>query len=234
MLPAAIVILCVLSTRAAAQDQPAPKWEIFGGYSFVYPGTDIHGVRPLGLFPLNSRLESNPRGAGVTVTYNFTRWLGLTADTSTHWGSGETTLGNKLDDTGLSNLSLGVKGTFHIRRVSPFLEILAGGHRLEPEAFHHITKFGAMVGGGLDVDVSRHFALRLLRADYMVSTYRYGPAATTGGTDLRAIRLQAGVVFLFGGHEESHVAASADCSVRPEDPISVPGVRSATNGAAPE
>jgi len=230
-LPAIIAFLCVLSATAAAQDQPAPKWEIFGGYSFLYPNTDIHGVRPLGLFPLNSRLESNPRGVGATLTYNFNRWLGFTADTSTHWGSGETTIANKLDDTGLSNLSLGVKGTFHIRRLSPFLEILAGGHRLEPEAFHHVTKFGAMFGGGLDVNVSRHFALRLFRADYMVSTYRYGPAATTTGTDLRGIRLQTGVVFRFGGHEESPAIASADCVVRPVEVFAGEPVTATASGS---
>jgi len=231
MLPATIAFLCALSTTAAAQDQPAPRWEIFGGYSFVYPGTDIHGVRPLGLLPFNSRLESDPRGAGVSLTYNFTRWLGFTADTSTHWGSGETTLANKLDDTGLSNFSFGPKATFHMGRVSPFLEVLAGGHRLMPEAFHHVTKFGAMFGGGLDVDVSRHFALRLLRADYMVSTYRFGPRATTASTDLRAIRLQAGIVFMFGGHEESRAVASADCSVRPAEVFAGEPVTATASGS---
>src|SRR4051794_11012909 len=51
--------LCGSSPRAAAQDQPAPKWELSGQYSFFYPGADVHGVLPLGLFPLSSRLESN-------------------------------------------------------------------------------------------------------------------------------------------------------------------------------
>ncbi len=218
MLSVTIAVLCTLSTPVAAQDQPAPKVEIFGGYSFLYPGTDIHGVRPLGLFPLNSRLESNPRGAGVSVTYNFTRWLGLTADLSSHWGSGETTIAKKLDDTGLSNLSFGPKATFRARRFSVFIEALAGLHRLMPEDFHHVTKFGAMMGGGVDVNVSRHFSLRLLRADYMLSTYRYGPIATTLSTDLRGIRLQTGVNFLFGGGGgEPPAPARADCSVRPTE-----------------
>ena len=31
MLPAMIVALCMFATVAAAQDQPVPKWELYGG-----------------------------------------------------------------------------------------------------------------------------------------------------------------------------------------------------------
>ena len=37
MLAVMIVVLCAFGTPAAAQDQSAPKWELFGGYSFLYP-----------------------------------------------------------------------------------------------------------------------------------------------------------------------------------------------------
>ncbi len=90
MLAATVVLLCGSSTLAAAQDQPSPKWELYGGYSFLYPGADIHGVLPLGLVPLTSRLESNPRGAGLSATYNFNRWFGLTLDGSTHGAAAKT------------------------------------------------------------------------------------------------------------------------------------------------
>src|SRR4051812_33086539 len=162
MLPAIIVFLCMF---AATQDQPVPKFELFGGYSFVYPGGDVHGVLPGALFPLSSRLESNPRGVGASATYNFNRWFGLTLDSSAHWGSGETTTANKIDDAGFYNLSFGPKITFRTKHFSPFLEALVGDHRLTPEAFHDIDKIGFMAGGGLDINLSRHIALRLLRAD---------------------------------------------------------------------
>ena len=83
---AVVAVLCSVGTLAAAQDQPHPKWEIFGGYSFFDPGANVHGMLPGGVEPVSSRLESNPRGAGASVTYNFNRWLGLTLDASTHWG----------------------------------------------------------------------------------------------------------------------------------------------------
>ncbi len=61
MLLAGIAVLCV-GAVAAAQEQPAPKWELYGGYSFFHPGADIHGVLPLGLLPVSSRLEAESAG----------------------------------------------------------------------------------------------------------------------------------------------------------------------------
>ena len=216
MLPTMIAVLCAFATLAAAQDQPAPKWELFGGYSFFHPGADVHGQLPGTLFPLNSRLEPNPRGAGASVTYNFNRWLGFTLDTSTHWGSGETTLATRIDDAGLSNLSFGPKVTFRSKRFSPFFEVLVGDHRLMPEAFHHMDKLGFMFGGGLDVNLSRHVALRLIRADFVYSNYRYGSPASTPPTEIRGIRLQTGLNFMWGGGEPP-VPPSAVCSVEPAE-----------------
>jgi outer membrane protein OmpA-like peptidoglycan-associated protein len=232
MLPATIAVLFMFATLAAAQDPPAPKWELYGGYSFWYPGADVHGVRPGGLLPISSRLEANPRGIGVSATYNFNRWFGLTLDSSDHWGSGEsaTCLCKRLDDAGLFNISLGPKITFRSHRFSPFFEALVGDHRLMPEGFHHVNKLGFMFGGGLDINLSRHVALRLIRADYVMSSYRYGPAATTPSTDLRGVRLQTGLNFMFGG-ERAETPPSASCSVQPNEVFAGEGVTATATGS---
>lgn len=211
---AVVALLCAVGKLAVGQEQPAPKWELFGGYSFLYPNTDVHGVFPGGVLPVTSPLESNPRGAGASITYDFNRWFGLTVDVSTHWGSGESSLGKRIDDAAFSNLSFGPKVTFRSAHVSPFLEVLAGDHRLMPDAFHDIDKLGFMLGGGLDFKVSKHVALRLPRVDYVMSSYRYGPSATTHSTDLRGIRAQAGLVFTWGG-EHTATPPRAECSVQP-------------------
>jgi outer membrane protein OmpA-like peptidoglycan-associated protein len=216
MLPAMIAVLCTVATLAAAQDQPAPKWELYGGYSFLYPNADVHAMLPEGLLPVSSPLESNPRGAGASITYDFNRWFGLTLDASTHWGSGESGLEKRIDDAAFSNLSFGPKVTFRGAHVSPFLEALVGDHRLMPDAFHDIDKLGFMFGGGLDFNVSKHVALRLPRVDYIMSSYRYGPSATTRSTDLRGIRAQAGLVFTWGG-ERTITPPRAACSVQPTE-----------------
>jgi outer membrane protein OmpA-like peptidoglycan-associated protein/opacity protein-like surface antigen len=214
MLPAMLAVLCTFATLAAAQDQPTPKWELYGGYSFFHPGADVHGQLPGALLPLSSRLEANPRGAGASLTYDFNRWFGWTLDTSTHWGSGEASVPRRIDDAAFSNLSMGPKVTFRSNHFSPFLEVLVGDHRLMPDAFHDIDKLGFMFGGGLDINLSRHVALRLIRADYVYSNYQYGAVAVTPRTEIRGVRLQAGLNFMFGGGAPP-VPPTAACSVQP-------------------
>ena len=214
ILPATIAVLYVFSTLAAAQDQPAPKWEVYGGYSFLYPNSDLHAMLPGGVLPVGSPLESNPRGVGASITYDFKRWFGLTLDGSTHWGGGESSLSNKIDDAAFSNLSFGPKFTYRTTHVAPFLEALVGDHRLTPDAFHDINKLGFLFGGGLDFKVTKHVALRVPRVDYVMASYRYGPSATTHSTDLRGIRTQAGIVFTWGGEHKVSPPRAA-CSVQP-------------------
>jgi outer membrane protein OmpA-like peptidoglycan-associated protein len=213
---AVLAVLCSVGTLAAAQDQPAPKWEIFGGYSFFHPAADVHGLLPGGVLPVRSRLESNPRGIGASVTYNFNRWFGLTVDSSGHWGSGETGAGNRIDDAAFYNLSAGPKLTFRSHYFSPFLEALVGGHRLTPDLFQRDDRFGLMAGGGLDLNLNRRFALRLIRGDFVFSNHQYGPSSTVPSTDVRGVRLQSGVVFMFGG-EPAGPPASASCTINPSE-----------------
>jgi hypothetical protein len=216
MLLALIAVMFALARVAAAQEPPPPKWELFGGYSVFDPGADVHGQLPGALLPLSSRLEWNPRGAGLSGTYDFNSWFGLTLDTSIHWGSGEKTLFGRIDDAAFSNLSFGPKFTHRTKHFSPFLEVLIGDHRLMPDAFHDIDKLGFMFGGGLDVNLSRHVALRLLRADFVYSNYQYGAASVTQRTEIRGLRLQTGINFMFGGTPPppaANRAPTTSCSI---------------------
>jgi outer membrane protein OmpA-like peptidoglycan-associated protein len=229
MVLAMTAALGAFASLAAAQEQPFPKWEVYGGYSFLYPNADIHGQLPGASLSLSSRLESNPRGAGASVTYNFDQWIGLTLDTSTHWGSGETGLANRIDDTGFSNLSFGPKITIRHDRFAPFLEVLVGDHRLMPEAFHDVDKLGVMLGGGLDIKLSRHIALRLIRADYVLSNYRYGNPGVQS-TEIRGLRLQTGLNFMFGGGEPP-LPPTASCSVQPTEVFAGETVTATASGS---
>ena len=201
----------------------------YGGYSLFHPGADVHGQLPGALLPLSSRLEANPRGAGASLTYDFNRWFGLTLDTSIHWGSGEAGLAKRIDDAAFSNLSFGPKVTFRHEHISPFLEVLVGDHRLMPDAFHDVDKLGLMLGNGLDINLSRHVALRLIRADYVVSNYRYGPPGIPS-TDIRGLRLQAGLNFMFGG-EKPPTPPSAACSIQPAEVFAGEPVTATASGS---
>ncbi|HKI11673.1 MAG TPA: outer membrane beta-barrel protein [Candidatus Acidoferrum sp.] len=230
MLAVMIAAVCTIATLAAAQEGPAPKWELYGGYSFFYPGADVHGQLPGALLPVSSALESDPRGAGASVTYNFNRWFGLTLDGSTHWGSGESGISNRIDDTGFTNFSIGPKVTFRSHHFSPFLEVLVGDQRIMPEAFHDVSKLGLMFGGGLDINLSRHVALRLIRADYVASNYQYGDPSVTPKTDIRGLRAQVGLNFMFGGGEPP-LPPSAACSLQPMEVFAGETVTVTASGA---
>lgn len=221
---------CGVALPAAAQDQPEPKWELFGGYSFVYPGADVHGLLPGGLLPVNSHLESNPRGAGASITYDFNRWLGLTGDVSGDLSSGESGVGMRIDDAEFFNLSAGPKITFRARHFSPFLEALVGEHRLASEVFGSDYEVGFMAGGGLDLKLSRRFALRLIRADYVFSNHQYGPSSVVPATDVRGARLQSGLVFMWGG-KRVVTPPSAVCSVQPVEVFASEPVTATAEGS---
>jgi outer membrane protein OmpA-like peptidoglycan-associated protein len=166
---------------------------------------------------LSSQLESNPRGGGASVTYNFNRWLGITLDASKEWSAGEVGVPKRIDDAGFSNVSVGPKLTYRTEHFSPFFEALLGEHHLSPDAFHDVTKLGFMVGAGLDVNLSRHFALRLIRADYVYSNYRFGPTDVgTPRTELRGARAETGIVILLGGGAPP-APPYASCSINPAE-----------------
>ncbi len=195
-----------VAQQPAAQQPAAPKVEIFGGYSAYFPGATASGLLPLGIAPISSCLCWNKRGAGASVTYDFNRWLGLTADASGHLGDGATTTAGRLGHFSGYNISAGPKFTLRRGHFTPFAEVLLGEDSLTPELFTRDNSFGLLVGGGLDLRIGRHLAIRPFQADFVYSNHQFGPQPLIPATDVRGVRLQAGVVFLFGGHAAPIVA----------------------------
>jgi len=213
---AVVAVLCGLGTLAAAQDGPAPKWELYGGYSAFYPGCTVYGLLPGGTAPVSSCLTWDPRGAGASITYDFNRWFGLTVDSSGQWGSGKSGVAARIDEVEFFKLSAGPKITFRSHYFSPFLEALVGEHRLASEVFGSDHEVGFMAGGGLDLNLNRHFAWRMFRADFVFSNHQFGPSSVVPATDVRGVRLQSGLVFMWGG-KGTVTPPSAACSVQPSE-----------------
>jgi len=67
----------------------------------------------------------------------------------------------------------------------------------------------------LDISLSRHVAWRLIRADYVMSNYRFGPPGVSD-TGLRAVRAQTGLNFTWGGGEPP-LPPSASCTIEPAE-----------------
>jgi outer membrane protein OmpA-like peptidoglycan-associated protein len=230
ILPVMIAVLSAFATLAAAQDQPAPKWELYGGYSAFNPDCGIHGLLPGGVTPVSSCVKWDPRGAGASVTYDFNRWFGLTVDGSGQWGSGQSGVAARIDQVEFFNLSAGPKITFRSHYFSPFLEALVGEHRLASEVFGSDREVGFMAGGGLDLNFSRHFAWRVFRADFVFSNHQFGPSAIVPATDVRGVRLQSGLVFMWGG-KETVTPPSAACSVMPTEVFAGEPVTATASGS---
>jgi hypothetical protein len=213
-LMALAVAVCFLGDLARAQEQPYPKWEVFGGYSFVYPNARLHAINPI----INANQEAINKGIGFSVDYNFNRWFGLTGDGSfTPWNTDETA-GQLaiLDDALFYNLSIGPKLTYRRKHFAPFAEALVGWHRLTEDKVPVVGSsdaFGFMLGGGVDIPISKHFGLRLLRADYVFSNHQFEPEATVDTTGVRGLRAQTGVKFMWGYPEEATAALA--CAVNP-------------------
>jgi hypothetical protein len=180
---------------------PTPRVEVFGGYSALYPNATASGLLPGAVLPVQSCLCWNPRGVGASVTYDFNRWLGLTVDSSGHWGDGANTTAARLGKFSAYNADIGPTFTWRTRHIAPFAEVLVGGDRLTPELFHHDDRFGLLAGVGIDIPVGRHISLRPAQADFVYSNHQFGTQPLVPATDVRGLRVQAGVVFLFGSHE---------------------------------
>jgi len=194
--------LLLVSTTVCAQDQPAPKWEIFAGYSWADPNTKLKGVP----------FRNYPAGLGAAGTYDFNKWLGLTLDFGGHFNSG--TSGTRIPST-LNTLMVGPKLTFRGEHFSPFIEALGGWSRLAPDHFTADNRLGFQGGAGIDMGLTQHWALRIIQADFIYADHHFGTAPPLGPpppkTILRGTRLQGGIVYMAGGREE--VPVSASCSV---------------------
>ena len=183
----AAVLLFALATPAA----DAPRVEVFGGYSYVRM-TD-HGSADL-------------NGGSASISLNPNRWLGLVADIGGYHGG----------DNGLKGdvvtYLFGPKIALHSGRITPFVQGLFGGAyntadpppslgslaRLEGALaggggqFASSNSFAMAVGGGLDVNATKHLGVRLIQAEYLMTKFKDGINDRQDSA-----RISAGLVFRF-------------------------------------
>ena len=178
-----VVVCALLSLSLVAFGQErgeAPKAEIFGGYQYFHANSGMSG---LGGFNLN--------GWNASASGFFSRNLGVTADFSGSYGTP-------------SVLGVGVKTNFYTflfgptvrvpnsSRLTPFAHVLFGGGRLSGSAFGvsaSSTDFTWAAGGGVDVNLSRNFAIRLGQADFLQTR--------VAGSSQNNFRYSTGIVLKF-------------------------------------
>lgn len=183
-----IFLVVILASLASAQ-----SIEIFGGYSAerIAPCGTSSGEQSCGLEAgeLSSSLHFY-NGWNGAATWNVRASrplsLGLTADFSGHY--------NVFGAYSRYNFLFGPTVAFHLSRLTPFCHALFGIVRQTAPELQVVT-FTATdfaLGGGLDLNISRHFAARLAQIDYERQA-----SPTSGIGSPQGIRLATGIVVRF-------------------------------------
>src|SRR5262249_47359069 len=136
----ALVVLVVLSTALAAHAQEAPRGDFSVGYSYLREG--FSG-------------GANTNGGSVSGAAYFNDWLGVVGDFGVYHLSQSGVTANTYTFLGGPRLSAS-RG----RSVSPFVQAIVGADRLTVPGFGSTHGFSWSTGGGVDLAVSRHIAIR--------------------------------------------------------------------------
>jgi hypothetical protein len=163
-----VLALTVLAGSISAQD--VPKAELSMGYSYFRAGFSS-GV--------------NQQGGSVSAAVNANRWLGLLGDLGVYHAS---PFGSSLNTY---TFLVGPRFSARNRsRITPFAQALIGGaHLTAGSSSGSVTPFAIGAGGGIDVQMTKHLALRP-QLDYF--------ALRSNGETLHSARGTIAMVFRFG------------------------------------
>jgi peptidoglycan-associated lipoprotein len=188
-----LTVAAVSASPALAQDKnsaaPPLRYELALDYSYMHSNAPPGGC---GCFNLN--------GGGATFAWAIVpgKW-DLVGDIVADHASNISAAGYGLT---LSAYTAGVRyiAPFHTSSLQPFGQVLVGfahssGTLVQaPNAgsANAGAAFASNLGGGLDLSVNRRFSIRIIEADYLVTTFNNGANNHQNNT-----RISAGVVMHF-------------------------------------
>jgi outer membrane immunogenic protein len=186
LLLASFVVVIVLGS-SETWAQSIERMEFGGEYSFVNTNAPPGDC---GCFQMNG-------GAGW-FAYNFSHRLALVGEVGSEYAS---SINATTGDLTLTSFLGGPRYTRHPgNRMAPFAQLLLGGAHasgaLTPATSGlsgSANAFAMAAGGGLDLDLSRHWALRLFQLDYYLTRFNNGV-----NDHQNNLRFGGGVAFRFG------------------------------------
>ncbi len=202
------VLLSQVAPAAKGPAQYDSRWDIFGGYSYLYlPSSPM----------VNGHLyQSNDFGLIGSVARYFNKNLGLEWNMDTH-----PRIENHND--GMWGGQTGLIYRFPKGPYTPFVHGLVGfQHVGGPYQQGNIgADFGA--GFGLDIRINNSLSWRAIQAEYMYSHVNFG---INGRGNFNEVRFSDGLVFHFGQVEPPPAVtlkcdASTTTPIFPGDPLSV-------------
>jgi len=169
-----LALFLVVAGVASAQND-APKFQLFGGYSYLQ---------------LNDQaVATNFNGGSVSGSYNLRRYLDVVGDFGFYHGGRSGVSGNLMTYMG------GPKGYYRFHKFTPFAQVLVGeGHASAGASYSFSAEnsLAAAAGGGLDVKVSPRISVRVFQIEHVLMRFNDGVSNRQNGT-----RVSTGFVFRF-------------------------------------
>jgi len=205
-LPCSLSAQVVASQGKGNMTAPAPRWDIFVGYSLLDPTGTFYPIQPDGtVLPVSFKLEK--KGLLESAAYFFNRNIGLQVESGQH---------DLFTNTGFASTGSSNSGIFTVEsgliyrwpgvHFTPFVHGLGGGAYVDgPD--HEPYTWGpvAIAGGGLDwYPLCHNFGIRIFEADYEYIHDNSGPSHGSLADDnfvwgddesVNGFRLAAGVVY---------------------------------------
>ncbi|WP_263353145.1 OmpA family protein [Acidicapsa acidisoli] len=214
-----------------------PKIELFLGYSYLRAVPS----------PSSGNRLAWLNGGSTSIAFNLNRYLGIVGDFGGFNDTELNLLGANPSTTPDSSGTVftylfGPRFSFRkYDRITPFVQVLFGGVHASEVTLSSCSgaactllpaedTFSMAAGGGLDIKIHRHFALRIIQAEYLGTRFEnHTIGATATQND---IRLSSGIVFRFGGGPPPlpTLPVAYSCSVNPSAVF--PGETIAVSGTA--
>jgi outer membrane immunogenic protein len=179
---ALLAACCSLPLTAQAQD--LPRVDIGVDYNYVRTNAPPGGCGCIAL-----------HGADGWVAFNFTPSIAIVGQVS---GQHASNIEGSGADLTFTSFLAGPRYSFNVtRRVVPFAQVLFGGAHISgglpgDDLVGSSNAFAMTAGGGLDIALSPHFAIRAAQADYFMTRFRNGINDRQNN-----LRLSAGIVVRF-------------------------------------
>lgn len=210
----AILCLPLLSFAQRETTEVATRGNVFAGYSLLHANNDLGSS----LGSSNFNLGGNLNGWEAQGTFNFTRHFGVTADFS----------GNSKQLAGISalgfsagtqqhmyNMLFGPTVTGYFGKSSVFGHALFGAAHSSLNAgvsfpilggisapIDNANAFAMAFGGGVDIGLSRHFAIRAAQVDFIRTNFNSLDSIVSGlgsstSNNQNNFRYSGGVIWRF-------------------------------------
>lgn len=185
------LLMFAIAAASTARAQDYTKNEVYGTYSFLITDIDVLDNETL-------------HGYGVGYQYNVSKGFGLVAEWTSHHGAvGPIQVPGRIIlsvDARVNSLLFGPRFSYRTKPVTVYGHYLLGSSRSKV-AYENApgianTEFAQAFGGGLDVNVTKNFAIRAGQFDYL-AIHSDLPLNNGGSSWFRNFRYQAGAVFKF-------------------------------------